>query len=167
MDKLLNPDFGLMVWTVVTFLLVAFVLGRFAWKPILRSLDEREEGLRSVARAAEEARRGAESLKADYDRQLADMQARGQEMLQAAQKDAQRLRDEMLKAAQDESARLAEKTRKDLAEEQQRLVQDLRSDVVGLSVKMAEKLLRSSLDKKVQDKFVEDALAELEKTSKS
>jgi F-type H+-transporting ATPase subunit b len=163
MATLLNPDVGLMVWTVVTFVLVALVLGRFAWRPILQSLEEREDRIRAEVKAAEESRRAAESLKAQYDEQLARVEARAQELIQEAQKEAQRLREEMLKTAQDESARLSEKTRQQLAEEQRRLVQELRAEVADISIKAAEKLLQRSVDKKLQDQFVKEAMADFEK----
>lgn len=165
MDKLLNPDVGLMIWTVVTFVCVALVLGRFAWKPILKALEEREEGLRAAARSAEESRQAAERLKDEYDRQLAQVQTKGQELIARTQAEAQPLREEMLRAAQDESARLTEKTRRQLAEEQRRLVQELRTEVVGASVRMAEKILGSSVDKKVQDRFVDEAIKDFEKSA--
>lgn len=165
MDKLLNPDVGLMIWTVVTFVCVAFVLAKFAWKPILKALDEREENLRATVRAADESRQAAERLKNEYDQQLAQVQIKGQEIIAQTQKEAQRLREEMLKAAQDESSRLTEKTRQQLAEEQRRLIQELRGEVVGVSVRMAEKILQSSVDKKVQDRFVDETIRDFEKTA--
>ncbi len=167
MDKLLNPDVGLMIWTVITFVCVAFVLGKFAWKPILKALDEREENLRATVRAADEARQAAERLKNEYDQQLAQVQTKGQEMIAQTQKEAQRLREEMLKAAQEESSRLTEKTRQQLAEEQRRLIQELRGEVVGVSVKMAEKILQSSIDKKVQDRFVDETIRDFEQKAGS
>jgi F-type H+-transporting ATPase subunit b len=166
MDKLLNPDIGLMIWTVVTFVLVVFVLGRFAWKPLLQALEEREGRIRADIRSAEDARKAAEKLRGDYDAQLAQVEARTRELIAQAQKDAQRLREEMLKAAQDENARLTERTRQQLAEEQRRLVQELRAEVAEVSVKAAEKLIRKSVDKGLQDQFVKEALADFEKLSK-
>jgi F-type H+-transporting ATPase subunit b len=162
MDNLLNPDIGMSIWTVVTFVLVALVLGRFAWKPILASIEEREGKLKADLKAAEDARAAAEKMRLDYERQMAEVEARTRELLGQAQKESQRIRDDMLKAAQDESARLSEKTRQQLAEEQRRLVQELRSEVVSLSVKAAEKLLKKSVDKNLQDKFVQEAMGRFE-----
>jgi F-type H+-transporting ATPase subunit b len=151
---------------VVTFVLVVLVLGRFAWKPLLASLEAREQGIRASVKSAEESRAAAEKLRQDHEREMAAVEARARELLAAAQKEAQRLRDDMLKAAQDETAKLSEKTRQQLAEEQRRLVRELRAEVAALSVKAAEKLLRHSVDKTVQDKFVQEAMADLEKWTK-
>jgi F-type H+-transporting ATPase subunit b len=71
----------------------------------------------------------------------------------------------MLKAAQDESAKLSEKTRQQLAEEQRKLVRELRAEVAAISVGAAEKLLRKSVDKSAQEKFVDEAMADFEKWS--
>jgi F-type H+-transporting ATPase subunit b len=165
MDKLLNPDTGLMVWTVVTFVLVVLVLGRFAWKPILGALEDRENKIREDLKSAEDSRAAAEKMRQDYEREMAAVEARTRELIGAAQKEAQRLREEMLKAAQDESAKLSEKTRQQLAEEQRKLVRELRAEVAAISVGAAEKLLRKSVDKSAQEKFVDEAMADFEKWS--
>lgn len=166
MDKLLNPDVGLMVWTVITFVGVVLVLGRFAWKPIVAALEAREEKIRADLKAAEESRLSAEKIRADYDQQLALVEARAKELIAQAQLDSQRLRDQMLKSAQEESARLAEKTRRELGEEQRRLVKELRAEVAAISMKAAEKLIRQSIDKTLQEKFVHEAMEDFEEWSK-
>jgi F-type H+-transporting ATPase subunit b len=166
MDKLLNPDTGLMIWTIITFAVVVLVLGRFAWKPLLQAVESREEKLRADIKAAEESRLAAEKMRQDYERQMTEVEARTRQLLADAQTEAHRLREEMLKAAQDESARLSEKTRQQLAEEQQRLMRELRAEVVSLSVKAAEKLLRKSVDKSVQDRFVQEAVGNLDEWAK-
>lgn len=166
MDKLLNPDTGLMIWTVVTFVLVVFVLGRFAWKPILGALEDRERKIREDLKSAEDSRAAAEKMRQDYEREMAAVEARTRELIGSAQKEAQRLRDEMVKAAQDESAKLSEKTRQQLAEEQRKLVRELRAEVTAISIGAAEKLLRKSVDKASQEKFVDEAMADFEKWTK-
>jgi F-type H+-transporting ATPase subunit b len=166
MDKLLNPDIGLTLWTLVTFACVVLVLGKFAWGPILSALEARENQIKSDLSAADEARKAADQSRREFEAKLAEMQDKTRELLSQAERDGRKMRDDMLKAAQDESARLADKTRKELAEEQRRLVQELRSEVVGLSVATAEKLLRKSVDKTVQDKVMQEASADLETWSK-
>jgi F-type H+-transporting ATPase subunit b len=166
MDKLLNPDIGLTLWTLVTFACVVFVLGKFAWGPILSALEARETQIKNDLSAADEARRAAETSRRDFEAKLAEMQAKTQALLAQAEKDGRKVREDMLKAAQDESARLSEKTRKELAEEQRRLVQELRGEVASLSVAAAEKLLSRSVDKAVQDKVLQEAAADIEKWSR-
>ena len=165
MDKLLTPDIGLTVWTVVTFLCVVFILGRFAWKPILSALEAREARIREDVRSAEESRRAAEASRREFESRLAGAKAETRALLDQAEKDA---RDRLLlKVARDEASRLALKTREELAEEQRRLIGELRGEVVSLAVGAAEKILGKAVDKSVQDKALRDASTELDEWAKT
>jgi F-type H+-transporting ATPase subunit b len=166
MDKLLTPDIGLTVWTVVTFLCVVFILGRFAWKPILAALEAREARIRDDVRSAEESRRAAEAARLEFETRLAGAQSETRALLDRAEKDARLRGEELLKAAREEAARLALKTREELAEEQRRLVSALRGEVVSLAVGAAEKILGKAVDKAVQDKALRDASTELDEWAK-
>ena len=86
MDKLLTPDIGLTVWTVVTFLCVVFILGRFAWKPILSALEAREARIREDVRSAEESRRAAEASRREFESRLAGAKAETRALLDQAEK---------------------------------------------------------------------------------
>jgi F-type H+-transporting ATPase subunit b len=166
MDKLLTPDIGLTVWTVVTFLCVVFILGRFAWKPILAALEAREARIRDDVRSAEESRRAAEAARLEFETRLAGAQSETRALLDRAEKDARLRGEELLKAAREEAARLALKTREELAEEQRRLVSDLRGEVISLAVGAAEKIMGKAVDKALQDKALRDASTELDEWAK-
>lgn len=167
MDKLLNPDVGLIIWTVVTFLCVVAFLGKFAWKPILAALEAREGKIKDDLRSAEESRRDAEKSRLDLEAKITDLQSRTQSLLDQAGKDGQKIREDLLKVAREESSRLAEKTRRELSEEQRRLVAELRGDVASLAVGAAEKILGKSVDKTVQEKALRDAASDLDAWSKA
>ncbi|HOW28344.1 MAG TPA: F0F1 ATP synthase subunit B [Elusimicrobiota bacterium] len=161
MENLLNPDIGLMVWTVVTFLCLVFLLGRFAWKPLLAAIEERERRLRNDISAAAQAKESAESLKQQYERQLVQIETRAQEMLAQAQKDGQTIQADLLKKAQDESRKLVEKTRLQLAEEQKELIRELRSEVSQVSMAIAEKVIQRTIDEKIQGELLDEAIEKL------
>ncbi len=158
MDKLIDPDIGLMIWTVVTFVAVVLVLGRFAWRPLLQAIEAREDKIQDDLRLAEKARLSAEKLKADYDKQMAQAESRTRHLLAEAHKESQNIRDKMLAEAQEENERLSEKARQQLALEQQRLVRELRAEVVSVSVKAAEKIMRHSVNKDMQEKIVQKSI---------
>lgn len=167
MEKLFTPHLGLMVWTIVTFLLLVVVLSKFGWKPLIQGLEEREDFLRREREGAEAARKAAEELRLSYDKQLNDAQVKVQSLIQGAEKDAQARKEDLLKTARQEADRLTEKTRKELAEEQRRLVAGLRNDVAALAVDAAEKILGKSVDKAVQDKALDSAADDLDKWAKA
>lgn len=163
MDKLLNPEIGLMVWTMVTFAGLAFVLAKYAWKPILAALDSREDSIRQNIRSAEDSKKAAEDLRQEYETRLAGVEAKTRELLAQAEAQARGLKDDLVRAAHNENAKLLEETRKKLGEEERRLARDLRAEMAQLSLHATEKMLRRGLDKPFQDRLVQEALVDFEK----
>ena len=162
MENLLKPDVGLMFWTVVTFLAMVVILKKIAWGPLLQALDAREEALKKEAESARKNREEMERLKGEYELQLAGIENRARELLALAEEKGIEARDSILKEAGAEAKKLAEKTRAELREEKERLVGELKSQVGDLSLLMAEKLMRHTVDKKVQDRFIRDFLKDLD-----
>ena len=158
MDKLLQPDTGLMIWTVVTFVLVLVVLTKTAWKPILDGINSREQRIREDLERAEKANAEAAALRQQYESQLGEAQRTIQNMVNQARADGERTRTELVAAAKAEADRIVEKGRKDLAGETDRLRAELRGEVASLSLEMAEKILGRSLDKKLAGDVLNDAV---------
>ncbi len=161
MEKLVSPDPGLMLWTVVTFLILAAVLKRFAWGPLLAAIARREAGLKADVEAAKKARDDSERIKAELAAGLAEAGARRQETLARAAREGEALLAKFKAAAEEESRRLREKTAAELAREKERLVGELRREVAGLSVAAAEKLLRRSVDPAVEKAVLDDFLKDV------
>jgi F-type H+-transporting ATPase subunit b len=162
MENLLKPDFGLMFWTVVTFLIMVMILKKIAWGPLLKVLDEREAKLKAEADAARANREAMERLKNDYERQLGQIEVRARGLLTEAEQKGREVREQIVRDAEAEAKALSERTRTQLEAEKERLIQELRKEVGDLSVSMAEKLMRQTMDKKVQDRLVQDFLKDLE-----
>lgn len=158
MDKLLQPDPGLMIWTVITFVIVLIVLAKTVWKPILDGINSREQGIRGDIERASKANADAEALRLRYETQLAEAQRTIQDMVAKARLDGERARAELVAAAKAESDRIIEKGRKDLNGETDRLRAELRAEVAGLSLAVAEKIIQRSVDLKVADELVADAI---------
>lgn len=161
MEKLLQPDTGLMIWTVVTFLLLVLVLTKAAWKPILDGLNQREGKIRSDLDRAESAQKDAEALRLKYESQLADAQKTIQDMVSQARVDGERTRAELVSAAKDEAAKTLEKGRRDLSGETERLKEELRQHVSDLSLGMAEKVLLRSVDTTLRDDVMKDSIEKI------
>lgn len=161
MERLLQPDTGLIVWTFVTFVLLLLVLTKAAWKPILEGLNQREGKIKSDLERAEAAQKEAEAMRVKYEAQLAEAQKSIQDMVSQARADGERTRTQLIAAAKDEAERLLEKGRKDLVGETERLKEQLRQDVTALSVAIAEKVLKRSVDGKVQDDVLKESLQEI------
>lgn len=166
MDKLLNPDTGLIIWTIITFLALVFILKKTAWGPLLKALEEREARMKADLDGAQAARAAAEKIKQELDAQMAGLEARGKESLAQAAKEGELLRARLKAAAEDDAKKIREKTLGELADEKLRLVRELRREVADLSVLAAEKLMRKSIDSGVQKDVLEDFFTDLDKQKK-
>lgn len=96
---LVTPEFGLIFWTSITFLVLLFILKKFAWKPILSAVSEREKGIKDALASAVEARKEMENLQADNERILKDARAEREAML----KDARELKNKMIDDAKQDA----------------------------------------------------------------
>ena len=163
MERLLQPDLGLMVWTVVTFLGLVFVLKATAWKPLLKALNDREAGIKRAVEEAQAAKVSAEQLKADLEKELAQGQDRAAALINQATAEAQKIREKLLKDAQDEAQRLSAQNKQQLEEEKSKILRDIRKEVAGLSVLAAEKLVRHSMNGKAQDELLQGFFNDLDK----
>lgn len=163
MDKLLSPDTGLMVWTIITFLLLVVVLKKLAWGPLISAIEEREHRIKSDLDESQKARNDAERIKQDLEGQLAGLSQKSRELLAQAAKEAEALRVQLKTAAETEAHKIREKTMQELSDEKERLVRELRKDVAGLSVLAAERLMRKTVDEGVQKTVLEGFFKDLER----
>ncbi|MDE2491817.1 MAG: F0F1 ATP synthase subunit B [Elusimicrobia bacterium] len=164
MDKLLQPDPGLMIWTIITFLCLLAILKKFAWGPLLGAIDEREYRLKEERLAAEKARSEAERIQKELEEKLAGVHAQSRELLAAAAKDGESLRAKLKAQAEADAQAIKEKTAAELAAEKNRLVAELRGHVADLSVQAAERLIRKSMDAGVQKAVLDGFFKDLETT---
>jgi len=165
MDKLLQPDLGLMVWTAVTFLTLVFILTKFVWKPILHGINNREDKIREDLARAEKSQMEAEKTRQKYETQLAEAQRTIQDMITQARQEGEKARAELLASAKSESEKIVEKGRRDLEGETDKLRVKLRTEVAELSLSVAEKILNRSVDKKMQEDIFQDSLKSVSEVS--
>ncbi len=159
--NLITPEFGLLFWQTVTFLVLLLLLGRFAWKPIMSSLREREETIEGALRSAELARQEMTKLRADNERLLDEARAERDAMMRKAQQTADAIVEEAKNKAAAESNRIVESARAAIQSERQAAIDDIRRQVATLSVDIAEKVIRRQINGDTQqrqlvDQFVKD-----------
>jgi F-type H+-transporting ATPase subunit b len=162
MEQLLeNFSLDLFVKQTILFLVLIFIMVRFAWKPILKALNDREEGIKNALDSAEEAKKQMQNITADNDRILKEARAEREAML----KEAREIKEKTIADAKEEAKAQADKLIKQAQEafetEKQAAIVDLKNQVATLSVEIAEKVVREELsDQKKQLKLVEDMLSE-------
>ena len=162
MDTLLQPDTGLIIWTIITFVALVVLLKMFAWGPLLAAIEEREHKMKSDLDGARAARDEAEKIRQKLEADMAGLQAQGREMLAQATKDAEVLRAKLQASAEADAQKIKDKTMAELDDEKQRLVRELRKEVSTLSIMAAEKLLRKTVDEGVQKSVLDSFFKELE-----
>ncbi len=162
MDKLLN-DFspGLFVVQTILLLLLIFIMVKFAWKPILSSLNEREEGIQGALDAAEKAKLEMENLQADNQKLLQDARLEREAMLKEARDMKAQMITEAETQAQDQANKMIEQAQLAIATEKKTAMAELKSHVANLSIDIAEKVVRQELSNKdKQIELVESMLKE-------
>jgi F-type H+-transporting ATPase subunit b len=163
METLLN-DFspGLFFMQIVILIILLFLMAKFAWKPILKSLDERESGIEDALAAAENARKEMQNLQADNAKLIKEARAEREAMM----KEAREISDKMIATAKEEAkevtSALIEKAQASIQQEKQSAIAELKKNVAELSISIAESVIKKELsNKKDQLALVEGILKEV------
>lgn len=144
--ELVSPAFGLIFWQTITFLVVLFLLSRFAWKPILKGLKDRERSIEEALQQADKARKDMEELKANNEKLIDEARIERDKILKGAEKIAQQVRDEAKDKASAEAQKIVDDARATIEGEKQAALAEIRELVTNLSLDIAEKLLRKELE---------------------
>ena len=163
MDKLINDfSFGLLIWQIAIFVGLIFLLKKFAWKPILDAVNDREEGIKNALLSAENARKEMQNLQADNQRILQEARLERDNML----KDAREMKEKMVADAKNEAQvqglKMIEQAKLAIEGEKNAAMAELKLQVSTLSLSIAEKLLKDELsNKEAQTKLVEKMLGDV------
>ena len=160
--ELIKPDIGLLFWTVLIFLVLFFVLKKFAWPPILTMLKERETAISNALSAAEKAREEMKEIHADNEKLLREARIQSDEILRRANE----IRQETIGKAQNEATkeyeRLLENARQAIENEKKTAITELQNELARHSINIAEKILREEMKNKQQyDKLIEKSIQEI------
>ena len=160
-QNLLAPNWGLFVWMLVTFLALIFVLGKYAWGPITKALEDREKGIQESMDQAKIALEEAKIIQADNTTARKEAEASGQAMIRAAREDAEKLRGEEINKTREQIQAMQEQARQEIEREKDSALEALRHQVADLAIVAAEKILHENLDADRQKKVVNDFLGGL------
>lgn len=163
MEKLVNDfSLGLFFWQAVILLVLIMLLVKFAWKPIMNSITEREEGIASALAAAEAARKEMQNLQADNQRILQEARAERDTMLKEAREIKEKMVADARAEAQAEGVKMIEQAKASINSEKNAAMAELKTQVSELSLEIAEKILKSELSsKEAQTELVGKMLADV------
>lgn len=158
---LVTPDVGLLFWTFISFVILFFVLKKFAWKPIVGTVNDREQSIKDALASAENAKKEMQNLTADNERILKEARAEREMMI----KEARDLKTKMISDAKEETKATTDKmiiqAQEAIENEKKSAMADLKNQVASLSVEIAEKVIKGELSNKdKQLKIVEEMLGE-------
>jgi len=156
-----NP--GLIVWTIVTFICLLVVLRKFAWKPLLDSLQRREEHVRNALDRAEQAKQEAEHLLDENRKQLARAEEESRRILGEGRALAEKLKQEIMDRTSQQSRTMIDQAKMEIERDKEAALAQLRGEVANLAIKAAEKILDETLDENKQRKVIDAYLRELPK----
>jgi F-type H+-transporting ATPase subunit b len=151
--ELIQPGLGLIFWMTLSFGTVLFLLAKFAWKPILKSLKEREDSIDQALHAADKAREEMKQLQVDNELLLREAKNERDAILNEARKIREKMIDEARNKANEEAQRIVENARERIENEKMAAITELKNQIALLSIEIAEKLIREELshDKKQED----------------
>ena len=159
---IVTPELGLIFWQLIIFLLVLFLLAKFAWKPILTALRDREDSIDQALRMAEQAKLEMQNLKAGNEKLLADARRERDQTLKEGQAIANQLIEQAKTTATEEANRIAQQARESIQQEKNQALAEVRNTAAQLSVDIAERLLRRELaDPAAQQKLVDEYLKDV------
>ncbi len=156
--NLVKPELGLIFWMTVTFLIVFFLMKKFAWGPILKMIHEREESIESALASAEKAKEEMAELQMNNEKLLAEARLEKDKMLKEAREIKQTMINDAKEAAQKEAQRILADARNSIQNEKMSAINELKNQVALMSVEIAEKIIRKDLSKDENQKTLVSAL---------
>jgi F-type H+-transporting ATPase subunit b len=162
MNPLVQPDPGLYIWTIVTFLLLLVAFNKLAWQPLKATLKAREDSIQKSLDDARQARQELERLNAESARILSGARAEADTILARTREDANRFRDEMKQKAQADSANIVRSAERQIELQTARALEQIRTEAADLSVAIASKILQRTVSKEDNERLIEETFRQIE-----
>ena len=159
---LVSPEVGLMIWTLIAFLVTLWVLRRLAFPRIQEAIDRRRKAIEESIDAANRTRQEADQLLAEYRERLREAREQAEDIVVRARKAAEHTQEEAKINAREAREELMEKTRRDIESETRRSIDQIRKEVANLTVIATEKVARKSLDDEDHERLIREALEEFD-----
>jgi F-type H+-transporting ATPase subunit b len=164
-NPLVQPDPGLFIWTIVTFLVLLTLLAKFAWRPLLQALDTRQESIRKSLDDARQAKQDLERLHQESVQIIRQARVEADGIITRSRADAERLREEMKQKARAEADTIVKSAERQIQLETTRALQQIRTEAVDLSVMIASKIIQRNLSKEDNERLIDEALRQVQARS--
>ena len=162
MDKLLQPNFGLIFWTIVNFLILVILLAKFAWKPIINALDAREKKIKDDISSAQLARQEAQKIQQEMEAKLEALSSQSAQKLKEAQEIANEEKKKILDSATTQANAMVEQAKAEIAGETQKAIETLKAQMADTTLLALKKIITKQEDAKTSRAQVQEVLKEIE-----
>jgi len=153
---------GLAIWLILVFLVLVFLLKRFAWRPLLRALDARQETIRKSLEDAQQARKSAEDANKNSEQILKQARAEAEAIIAASRTEAEKLREELRQAARADADTIIRDARTQIDMETGRAMRKIREEIADISVDIATKLIRRNCSREANIDLIEETLNQID-----
>lgn len=159
---LITPEYGLFFWQTIVFLILIFLMARFAWKPVLNGLRQREETINDSLASAENARKEMQNLKADNEKLMQEARAERDAVLRDARELKEKIVADAAEEAQEKADSIVAQAKSSIEMEKRAAMADIKNQVASLSIEIAEKVVRKELSsKEKQHQMIDDMLGDV------
>lgn len=162
MNPLVQPDPGLFIWTIVTFLGLLWALKKLAWGPLLEALETRQNAIRKSLDDAQQAKVELERLNAESAKIIQQARVEGETIITQSRADGDRLREEIRAKARTEADHIVKNAERQIQLETSRALEQIRREAVDLSVMIASKIIQRNLSKEDNERLIDEALKQVE-----
>ena len=160
-NPLVQLDPGLFIWTILTFLILFGALAKFAWKPLLKALENRENMIRSSIADAEKAQQELETINQQSDDVLAKARAESQTILVDGKAAAEKVKEDTLNQAKEKAAAIIESAEKQIQVEKDKAISEIKGEVANLAIQVAEKLIQKNLNRDDNQSLIDESLQKI------
>ncbi|MBI4471854.1 MAG: F0F1 ATP synthase subunit B [Acidobacteria bacterium] len=167
MNPLVQPDPGLYIWTIVTFLVLLVLLRKFAWGPLLKALEERRDTIRQSLEDAKAARQEMEKLQQESTQILKRAHLDAESIVSKSWSDAEKLREEMKQKARAEADNIVRDAERQIEIKTGEAIRKIRNEVADLSVMIASKFIQKNLSKEDNDRLIAETLQQIDAERKN
>jgi F-type H+-transporting ATPase subunit b len=161
-NPLVQPDPGLFIWTILTFLVLLTLLARFAWRPLLTALENRQEMIRKALDDAQKAKQELERLQQESAQIIRQARVEAEQIVSRSRSDAERLREEMKEKSKAEAAAIIKNAERQIQLETDRALQQIRHEAIDMSVMIASKIIQRNLSKEDNERLIDETLRQMQ-----
>ena len=161
-NPLVQPDPGLFIWTILTFLVLVGLLAKFAWRPLLEALDRRQATIAGALDDAKLARQELERLQQESAEMMRQARVEAEAIIARSRSDADALREELKQRARTEAATIVKNAEQQIQLEAARAIQQIRHEAIDLSVSIASKILQRQVSREDNEALIEATLKQVE-----